>query len=270
MDEMDNIEMPEIVKIDRIVDENDTVKTFFFRYRLDYEPGQFIMLWLPGMDEKPFSVSFFSEEEFAVTIERKGKYTEKLHKMRPGDKLGIRGPYGNPFTIVSGKVCVIGGGCGIAPILPLVEKLDNPSVIVGCQTEKKLLFRKKIKDFDVCTDDGSFGHGGFVTERLKELLRKQAFDIVYTCGPEPMMKAVFDLCRERGIECQASLERFMICGIGICSQCMCDNLRICKEGPVLDSGQLEQLKDFGMSAMIKTGKKVPLKEYYAYRTKYPK
>ncbi len=270
MDEIDDIEMPEIVTIDRIVDENENVKTFFFRYRLDYQPGQFIMLWLPGMDEKPFSVSLFSEEEFAVTIEKKGKYTSEIHKLEAGDKLGIRGPYGKGFRIRKGKSCIIGGGCGIAPIMPLVEKLNNPSVIVGCQTEKKLLFRDRIENFDVCTDDNSFGHGGFVTDRFMELLKKQRFDIVYTCGPEPMMKAVFDLCRERGIECQASLERFMICGIGICGQCMCDNLRICTDGPVLDSGQLENLRDFGKSAMIKTGNKVPLKEYYAYRTKYPK
>ena len=74
--------MPRIVVIDRIVDENPTVKTFFFKHELDYEPGQFIMLWLPGMDEKPFSVSFLSSEEFGVTIEKKGKYTEELHKLK--------------------------------------------------------------------------------------------------------------------------------------------------------------------------------------------
>jgi dihydroorotate dehydrogenase electron transfer subunit len=188
--------------------------------------------------------------------------------MKAGDKLGIRGPYGNPFNLVPGKTCVVSGGCGIAPIMPLIQILKNPMVIVGCQTKARLLFKDKVEKYNICTDDGSLGHKGFVTEQLAETLKAESFDMLYTCGPEPMMKAVFELCEKYNIPVQASLERFMICGIGICGQCMCDNLRICQEGPVLVSEQLRKLKDFGNSAMIKTGEKVPLKEYYSYRTKY--
>jgi dihydroorotate dehydrogenase electron transfer subunit len=270
MDEnrMNKTEMPLVIKIENIVDENPSTKTFIFRHRLDYRPGQFIMLWLPGMDEKPFSVSQIDDVSFGVTVEKKGAYTEALHRLKAGDKLGIRGPYGNPFTPVDGKTCVVAGGCGIAPIMPLISNLENPTVIVGCQTKARLLFKDKVDKYNICTDDGSLGHKGFVTEQLAELFKTRSFDMVYTCGPEPMMKAVFELCEKHNILLQASLERFMICGIGICGQCMCDNLRICQDGPVLSSKQLRNLKDFGKSAMIKTGEKVALKEYYSYRTRY--
>jgi len=265
---MNKTEMHIILKIEKIVDENETIKTFFFKHKLDYEPGQFLMVWIPEVDEKPFSVSYFDDEKFSITVEKKGGFTEKMHNLKVGDKIGVRGPYGNPFIIKKGKACVIGGGCGIAPIMPLVEMLEDPVVILGCQSKDRLLFKDKINNYHVCTDDGSFGFKGFVTEKLKKVLEKEKFGVVYACGPEIMMKRVFEICEEKGIECEASLERLMICGIGICSQCMCDNLRICKEGPVLNSEQLAKLKDFGNYAMIKTGKKVTLKEYYAYRTKY--
>jgi dihydroorotate dehydrogenase electron transfer subunit len=261
-------EMPAIYQIDRITDENPSMKTFFFKGKLDYRPGQFVMLWLPGMDEKPFSISHLDSRGFGITIERKGAYTEALHKLKPGDKLGMRGPYGHPFKPVSGRTCVVAGGCGIAPIMPLVNELNDPTVLVGCQNKDRLLFKDKVKVFNICTDDGSLGYKGFVTGRLAEILKTETFDMVYTCGPEPMMKAVFQLCEEKGLPVQASLERFMICGIGVCGQCMCDNLRICQEGPVLGSEQLRKLSDFGRSAMIKTGEKVSLKDYYNYRTKY--
>lgn len=263
-----NNDMHSILKIEKVVDENNIVKTFFFKYKLDYKPGQFLMVWIPGVDEKPFSISYIDDEKFSITVEKKGGFTQAMHKMCPGDKIGIRGPYGNPFMIRKGKSCVIGGGCGIAPIMPLVEKLDNPSVIFGCQNKDRLMFRDRITNYNICTDDGSFGFKGFVTDKLKEILEKEKFDIIYTCGPEIMMKKVFEICQKENIECQASLERFMICGIGICSQCMCDNLRICQDGPVLNSEKLAKLSDFGNKAMIKTGKKVSLKEYYAYRTPY--
>jgi len=232
------------------------------------------MLWVPGVDEKPFSISIMCGEKFGVTVEKKGGFTEALFSMRAGDKIGIRGPYGNGFKAVKGKTCVIGGGCGIAPVMPLVKKLDNPTVIIGCKTQELLLFTDDTAGFDVCTDDGSFGFHGFTTERFEQVLDQdehkpgENFDMVYTCGPEHMMKIVVDICRDKKVPVQASLERFMICGIGICAQCMCGNQRVCREGPVFSGEELLKLKDFGTSAMIKTGEKVPLKDYYAYKTPY--
>ncbi len=255
-------EMPKVFSIDRIKDENPSVKTFHLKGNIGYKPGQFVMVWIPDVDEKPFSFSGLDSSGFSITVERKGRFTKAMFNLKKGDKIGIRGPYGNPFTLVKGKTCVIAGGCGIAPIMPLVGMLKDPTVIVGCQTASRLIFKDKIKNFEVCTDDSSFGHGGFTTARFSEVLKTKSFDMVYTCGPEPMMKAVFEICKKKGIHLQASLERFMICGIGICGQCMCGNKRVCKDGPVMDMKALGNLKDFGNYAMLMNGKKVTLKEYY--------
>lgn len=262
------VEMPEIVELAEIVRENRNAKTFYFNRSYDYEPGQFFMLWLPGLDEKPFSASYADKEKIGITVEKKGRLTQEMHKLEPGAKVGLRGPYGNPFRIKEGKACIIGGGCGLAPLMPLIGKLKDAQSIVGCQTKDALMFSGRLDKSCICTDDGSFGYKGFVTDRFVEMLKEERFDIVYTCGPEIMMRKVFEICQENRIECQASLERFMICGIGICGQCMCDSERVCTEGPVFGSKTLANLRDFGRAAMLKDGKKVPLQEYYSYRTKY--
>src|SRR3989338_6477982 len=92
-------ELPKIARIKRIVKENDAMKTFFLDGKMDYEPGQFVMLWIPGVDEKPFSLSY--DNPIGITIEKRGKFTEKLFNMKVGGKIGIRGPYGNGFKIKS-------------------------------------------------------------------------------------------------------------------------------------------------------------------------
>ncbi len=261
-------EMPQIHRISRVTEENPFVRSFHFDGRIDAQPGQFVMVWVVGMDEKPFSLSHIGSNSFAITVERKGAYTRAMHGLKAGGRLGIRGPYGNPFVPVAGRSVVVAGGCGIAPLLPLICGLSSPKILLGCRTRERLLFTDRLTGFRVCTDDGSFGYKGPVTDALEEELGKEKPDMVYTCGPEPMMKAAFELCQKHGALCQASLERFMICGIGICGQCMCDSLRMCQDGPVLGSAQLRRLEDFGKMAMIKNGTKVPLGEYYAYRTKY--
>jgi dihydroorotate dehydrogenase electron transfer subunit len=110
----------------------------------------------------------------------------------------------------------------------------------------------------ITTDDGSLGIRGFTTDALKGLLKEESFDCVYTCGPEMMMKKVFGLCKEFGVECQASLERYMKCGIGVCGQCCIDGLRVCKDGPVFSSEQLRKLDEFGVFERNKSGCKVYL------------
>jgi len=151
-------EMPQMYVIEKIVNETSVVKTFFLKGEIDYKPGQFVMVWVPGVDEKPYSISYTEKDSFAITVEKKGGYTKEMHKFEVGDKLGIRGPYGNPFTVMQGSTCVIAGGCGIAPIMPLIDELNDPIVIVGCQTAKRLLFKDAVKDYNVCTDDGTTGY----------------------------------------------------------------------------------------------------------------
>ncbi|MEM4267253.1 MAG: dihydroorotate dehydrogenase electron transfer subunit [Candidatus Woesearchaeota archaeon] len=264
-------EMPYVLKIAEIKQENNETKTFYFNHDIDYKPGQFVMLWLPDIDEKPFSLSYHKKGVFGITVERRGGYTQALHKLKAGDRLGVRGPYGKGFTIIKDGACVVAGGCGAAAIMPLIDTLNKPTLIIGFRSKEKIIFSEKIDSLpqtEICTDDGSIGFKGFATERFKEILKTKKFEVVYTCGPEQMMKNVFDLCQLHNIYCEASLERFMVCAIGICGQCACNHIRICVEGPVLGTENLSKLSDFGAYAMLKTGKKVPLNDYYSYRTVY--
>ena len=248
MNEISPLDQPVMMKIDKIVDESDGTKSFMFKHKLDYNPGQFIMVWLPGIDEKPFAVSYLGDDFFGITVLERGKYTKLLHKMGPGDQLGIRGPFGHGFSfpdnITDGKgsVCVIGGGCGMASVTVLIERLQNNNltVLMGAATSTSLFFKNRYKDITLFTDDGSEGIKGYPTDILEDLHNKHRYDIMYTCGPEVMMSKVYEFCKKHDIQFEASLERYMKCGIGICGQCVCDGQMVCKDGPVLGKSYTEK------------------------------
>lgn len=256
-------EMPEIVRVKRIVRENPYVKTLFLERKIEAGPGQFVMVWIPGLDEKPFSLSYTGRET-GITVEKKGKFTERLFGMEEGDYVGLRGPYGKGF-VPKANACVVAGGCGLAPVSVLIERLKEPFVIIGARTEDRLIFRSRFPKAKITTDDGSFGARGFTTDVLEDALKEKRFGAVYTCGPEIMIRKVFEKCEKHGIECQASLERYMKCGFGVCGQCEINGLRVCKDGPVFPSEKLRGMKDFGKEARLKTGKKVSVEEYAKWR-----
>lgn len=259
---MDNMEKQKILTIKQIIDENYKTKTFFFNENIDINPGQFIMLWLPSIDEKPFALSY--KNPAAVTAELKGDFTKELFKLKQGDNLFYRGPFGNGFASYSKKALVIAGGIGLAGVSLLVESLKDPIVIFGAKQKKDLFFTNRF-DMEICTDDNSIGYKGFATDKLKQLLKHEKYDIICTCGPEIMMKKVFEIAEKYNIPCEASLERFMRCGIGVCGSCACGNKLVCKDGPVFSSDDLREMKDFGRYAMLKNGKKASLQEYYKWR-----
>ena len=262
-------DLPQITAIKKIVKENYKVKTFYLAKNIDAKPGQFIMVWLPGIDEKPFTLSSTGKET-SITIEEKGKFTKELFKLKAGDKIGVRGPYGNGFSIKD-NACVAAGGLGIACLKPLIQKLKKPVIIFGVKNKNDLLFKDILKKYkiNISSDDGSIGSKGFTTDLLKNILddKKNKIKYIYTCGPEIMMKKVFEITEKNKIECEASLERFMKCGFGICGQCAINEFRVCKDGPVFSSSQLRKMAEFGKSARMKTGEKVPLNTYFSYRAK---
>ncbi|HDS59480.1 MAG TPA: dihydroorotate dehydrogenase electron transfer subunit [Thermoplasmatales archaeon] len=253
--------MPPRIHALQAVEENTARhKTFYFSdgQCAQAEPGQFVMVWVPGVDEMPMSLSVIGERQ-AVTVEAKGPGTEALHALREGERIGIRGPYGHGFWAAPGRAVVVAGGTGMAPLLPLLEHLEQPVVLLGARTASLLLFREEATrlagQVRVATDDGSAGHHGPVTELLEGT---EEADRVYTCGPEAMMKKVVDWCSQRGIAVQASLERYMKCGLGICDSCAIDGLHVCREGPVFTGEVLASLEDFGRWKRAPSGKKVPL------------
>lgn len=307
-------DIPQIMEISNIVQEGKAKKSFFFRHSINCRPGQFVMAWLPGLDEKPMAVSYWNKNEFAFTSHAIGKFTNALDTLKKGDKVGIRGPYGNCFSAehkhgerdsvnkrAKGELshltrashvdaCIVGGGAGMASVSTLIDILKNPIIINGARSKEHLIYlnRYKNKNMIVTTDNGSCGINGFPTDvleillskdknKISDLLKKQKialkgqffdinFDIkiVYTCGPEIMMKKIFEICSKYNVQCEASLERYMACGFGICGKCMINDKICCIDGPVFNSRQLSRLSEFGNFARLKSGRKVTIKEYHSY------
>ena len=267
-------DQPVMMKIDKIINESGDTKSFMFRHNLDYKPGQFIMVWLPGVDEKPFAVSYSGDDFFGITVLERGKFTKEMHSMGVGEQLGIRGPFGHGFSFSnnikdgSENTCVIGGGCGMASLSVLIENLpdNNTTILSGATTKGTLLFKNRYKNITIFTDDGSEGRKGYPTDYLEDLHRKNGYSIIYTCGPEIMMSKVYEFCKKHDIQCEASLERYMKCGIGICGQCVCDGQMVCKDGPVFGSQALNSMSDFGSYSLLKSGQRVTIEEYGDWRS----
>jgi len=250
------IEQPIMVRIFDITKESPGVKTLFFKSKLNFEPGQFIMVWIPLLDEKPFTISYFQEELAGISVLKKGLFTNALHNMKKGDKLGIRGPYGRGFSIPKTlNSCVVGGGIGMASLATLTERLGNVTIVQGTKTASEIIYRERFKNMNICTEDGSIGFKGTTVDLFVELLKKQSFQRVYACGPEKMMYRIFELCNSRYIECEVSLDRYIKCGFGVCGQCDCSGQRICIDGPVFSSNELSNMKDFGKTLILKNGKR---------------
>jgi dihydroorotate dehydrogenase electron transfer subunit len=251
--------------------ESPSVKTFVFTDRLcsKAKPGQFLMLWIPGIDEIPLSIMDTSNGVVSVSVKALGDATRHLHSMEAGQTVGVRGPFGTRFTESRGRVLLISGGTGTAPLLFLAKQLaaktERLSFVEGAKTKDELLFIKELKG--VCsekniittTDDGTYGLQCMVTEPLAKLLEREKFDMIYTCGPEVMVKKIFELTEQRKLPLEASLERLMRCGIGLCGSCVIGKYRVCRDGPVFNSAQLREVKDeLGISKIGFDGSRIPI------------
>ncbi len=261
------MEKPTIYRIKRIFDEAEGIKTLFFSGSMKLKPGQFVMVWIPGVDEKPFGISYIYESEFGITVASAGLFSEKICQLKQGDKVGIRGPYGKGYFLEGRRIAAVSGGCGAASVVLLVEEAVRKGIavkfILGARSKEKLLFNERLKklvgegNLIVTTDDGSFGRKGFVTDALNELLKKEKIDKVFACGPEKMLKAVAEIGIQNRIKGEISMERYMKCGFGICGHCCVDpsGLRLCVEGPVVDFETALKIKEFGSYRRAKSSKK---------------
>jgi dihydroorotate dehydrogenase electron transfer subunit len=254
------------------MEESPIVKTFTFQDKLcgKAESGQFVMVWIPGVDEIPISLSTITPNGLtSITVAQVGEATKALHQRKRGNLLGIRGPYGKGFTLTSGNIMIAGGGTGLVPLMPLTEKLVKLSTkltfLLGAKTKDELLFLDRINqtlskvnaETVVTTEDGSHGLKGIITDQAEQRLAKEKFDMIYACGPEQMMYKMFRLAERYHMPFQASLERIMHCAIGLCGSCVIGKLRVCKDGPVLNSEQLRSVKEeFGKFKRGFQGRKI--------------
>jgi dihydroorotate dehydrogenase electron transfer subunit len=265
---------PRIVNITQESIETVSIKSLYFEDALSAksQPGQYLMVWIPGIDEIPMSTSFMSgETESAVTVRNVGSATNELYSMKKNQQIGVRGPYGKGFNVDNVKnALIVAGGSGGVPLGPLSDLLRKKEIkftcIIGAPVAGELLFleRHQLNAKAVggkvlpITDDGSYGTIGLASEMAETEIKKGEYDIIYTCGPEPMIKKIVDLGLENSILVQASLERIIKCGIGICGSCVLDSLRVCKDGPVFDGETIKDLKEFNVSKRDASGKSVPI------------
>lgn len=231
--------MPVAVRIETVVDESPSVKTFTFPREFPFRPGQFVMVWVPGVDEVPMALSSGS----SITVQKVGDATAALFRLGEGDLIGIRGPFGNGFPD-TGRILAIAGGVGAAPLRPLAAAGKVSCFLLGARTGEELLFAGELDQKTrllVATDDGTCGHHGPVTGLLPGL-DLGGFDRICVCGPERMMQAVLTGLSDAGFAERGyfALHRYMKCGTGLCGSCCIDpsGSRVCREGPVFSGNDL--------------------------------
>jgi dihydroorotate dehydrogenase electron transfer subunit len=245
--------LPQAVRILEIQSDNYRTKTFVLDAKLEASPGQFIMLWLPRFDEKPFSL--VNADPVTVMITAVGPFTRLAHERRVGERLWLRGPFGNGFAVATEqrRLALVGGGYGVAPLLWLARRqqglAETVTTIVGARTADDLLYQSRFEQLALAaslvsathyttlatSEDGSGGLHGRVTDALTPLLEAQALDGVFACGPHGMLAALQQMCKAYHVPCQLSWEAYMRCAIGICGSCEQNGALLCLDGPVIGS-----------------------------------
>ena len=217
--------------------------------------GQFVSVYCNDGSRllpRPISICEIDKKDSAIRLVYRvaGKGTEEFRTLHTGDQLHIVGPLGNGFPKKEKKAFLIGGGIGIPPMLQLAKELNcEKQIVLGFRDELFLLedFRG-LGEVYIATEDGSAGVEGNVLDAIRE--NGLDADIIYACGPTPMLRALKEYAAKNNIECWISMEERMACGIGACLACVCKtkekdahsnvkNKRVCKEGPVFRAEEVE-------------------------------
>lgn len=242
-------------------------QTLFFDASMEAAPGQFVMVWVPGVDEVPMSISHIGEET-GITVRPVGEATKALCSLQKGERVRLRGPFGRGFKIRGDRPMLVAGGVGIAPLLPLASVLVENDIatiaILGAKTKGELILTDAIKETGVetlfSTDDGTLGFEGTASALLEETIGSAGnYDAIYACGPEQMISSVARAAAKWSIWGQAALERMMKCGIGLCGSCAINHELVCKNGPVFDLADLKGLREFGNAKRDSSGRLIHVK-----------
>lgn len=223
------------------------------------KPGQFISVYSNDKSRvlpRPISICEIDREKGTLRIVYRvvGKGTEEFSKAEAGDSFEILGPLGNGFPIEEAKgkkVLMIGGGIGVPPMLQTAKEIEGEAIIVSGYRNQDLFLKEELESAGtlfIATEDGSVGTKGNVVDAIRE--NQIEADMMFACGPKPMLRALKDYALEKGIPCWISMEEKMACGIGACLACVCQskdvdshshvhNKRICKDGPVFLSAEVE-------------------------------
>lgn len=212
-------------------------------------PGQFVNVkvtkGITPLLRRPLGVADICVPRGSVSLIYRvlGEATQILAQLQKDDSISLIGPLGKGFDISAKKPLIVGGGCGLAPLLMLAKfgfGNGRTDLLIGGRNQEEVdcwqtLYQGNVENIYLTTDDGSMGSKGTVMVELPKLLTKD-YDCVYVCGPVPMMKAVAEVTLAAKKKCQVSLERYMACGLGACLSCSCEGLgkrvKVCQDGPV--------------------------------------
>lgn len=251
-----------MIKLSKIVDISKVSK---HAYKIDFQNaemaekvqvGQFVHIKLANEFtlRRPISICDVRGDIITIIFEIRGKGTDWLAKVKKGDELDILGPLGKGFNLSKAGTnpVFVGGGIGVPPLFLSAKKSENATAILGFRNKDFVMleneFKAICKDVHVTTDDGSYGTLGFVTNVLKSKIKDAT--AVYACGPTPMLKAIYEICKANGVYCEVSLEERMACGVGACLVCACEvyanenglpvkkYAHVCKDGPVFDASEV--------------------------------
>ncbi len=227
-----------VMRVQRVVREGAAGATLILDDAIPANAGQFVMVWLPDVGERPFSV--MDDRPLSLTVADVGPFSHGICGLSPGDRLWVRGPYGHGFHIEGRRHLLVAGGSGAAS-LALVAKAarrqgDRVAVILGARTAYQLMLRWRFEDLGcqlfIATDDGSEGYHGTVLDVLQSRRDIGAADMIYGCGPEPMLMALAQYAQEHHVDLQVSVEAVMKCGLGVCGNCHRGDRLVCSDGPV--------------------------------------
>jgi dihydroorotate dehydrogenase electron transfer subunit len=240
---MQQLFLPQALKITQVKRENSFTKTFSLAGSLEARSGQFVMAWLPGFQDKPFSLA--GADPVRLTIAAVGPLSQAMHHLQVGDLLWVRGPLGHGYTLPAppAHILLVGGGYGVAPLLFLAREAlaqgYQVSAIIGARSAPYLLLAEEFQEAGasvwLTTEDGSAGMPGLVTDAIPHVISQAALPpaAIYTCGPTGMLQAVAALAEARQIPIQVAWEAHMRCGIGLCGSCEVGaGWLTCLDGPV--------------------------------------
>lgn len=203
------------------------------------------MVWIPGCDEIPLSISSVAGSNVELTVARVGEATTRLHALKINEQIGLRGPYGKGFSFpIKEKTILVGGGYGVVPLRFLFHRYQRhfptelPIVALGAKTATTLLFVAELDPQLIVTEDGTAGKKGLISDFLPELIEQVQAQRLIVCGPQGMVNALYEIACKAEIPIEAGLEEYMRCGIGLCGSCVKGPLRVCKDGPVFTANQL--------------------------------
>lgn len=219
-------------------------------------PGQFVSLYCEERSRllpRPISICEIDKERSAIRLVYRlaGEGTKEFSALQTDDEVKVLGPLGNGFPLEGEHPIVIGGGIGVPPMLELAKSLSAKSTIVLGYRDEQLFLKEQFEDYgqvEITTDNGSVGVHGTVVDVLEQ--KQITGDVIYACGPKPMLAAVKRYAMEHDIKCYVSMEERMACGIGACLGCVCQtkeedahshvhNTRVCKDGPVFLAEEVE-------------------------------